>query len=516
MCGIWVSISSSRFVEPNNDTVDLLRARGPDAEGYHQVTVNAGGAKWHVSIYSTVLHLRGQAVVKQPLVTETGIFCWNGEAWLIDGKPVCGSDTQTLFARLVAASDSSTPGNIVRKVLTSIAGPFAFVYLDVVNTTVYYGRDRLGRRSLLQHSPSDDDLILASINSNRGAAYHEVDSMRLFEINLSSNHLQATLHSWEAHSTINSILPSSTRAPSEATVQHLIAHLTASVRVRIVDIPHLNSPVSGTSVCKVAILFSGGLDCTLLASLVHQVLPIDQPVDLLNVAFENSHNTKLDQYEKCPDRQTGRRSLAELRSICPERHWRFVAIDVSHVESSQYRRTIVQLMAPHNTEMDLSISMALHFAARGQSRVDSAPYTTGARVLLSGLGADELFAGYTRHATAYRRGGYASLIAELQLDWSRIGRRNLGRDDRVISHWGREVRYPYLDEALSKWVLDLPVWEKCGFGAEAEVDPAKLLLRLAATKLGLKQVANEKKRAIQFGARTAGLDGKRKGTDFVA
>ena len=513
MCGIYFSLSPSRSIEPDSDTVDLLRARGPDCEGRRQFTVAAGDSKCHLGFYSTVLHLRGEVVVKQPLFNEIGIFCWNGETWLIDGQPVEGNDTQTIFARLVAASNSSTPDDKVRRVLTSIAGPFAFVYADLANRILYYGRDRLGRRSLLQHSPSDGELILCSVSHTSGP--REVDSRYIFEIDLGSEHLQPVPHLWEAPFAVNSLVLGSRCAPGESRVQELISHLTASIRLRVLDIPTSHAQVSGSRQAKLAILFSGGLDCTLLARLAHELIPVNESVDLLNVAFENANNINSNQYEKCPDRQTGRRSFAELCSTCPARQWRFVAIDVSHIESSQHRQNLIQLMAPQNTEMDLSISMALHFAARGRGCVGSSSYSTRARVLLSGLGADELFAGYTRHATAYRRGGHASLIAELQLDWSRIGQRNLGRDDRVTSHWGREIRYPYLDESFSKWALELPVWEKCGFGLESALDPAKLLLRLAASKLGLKQTAKEKKRAIQFGARTAGLDGKRRGTDLV-
>ncbi len=185
--------------------------------------------------------------------------------------------------------------------------------------------------------------------------------------------------------------------------------------------------------------------------------------------------------------------------------------------------------------MDLSIACALYFAARGSGNAhdnittQASPYTTPARVFLSGLGADELFAGYTRHAIAFERRKHQGLLAELELDFSRLGKRNLGRDDRVISHWGREARYPYLDEALVKWALERPVWDKCGFGEmvvdkysveqdqSQELEAGKKVLRLVAWKHGMRSAAAEKKRAIQFGARTAKMEGgKTKGTDTLS
>lgn len=61
-------------------------------------------------------------------------------------------------------------------------------------------------------------------------------------------------------------------------------------------------------------------------------------------------------------------------------------------------------------------------------------YQTTARVLISGLGADELFTCYTRHSTAFIHHGYGGLINELEFGFQRIGERNLGRDNRVMSH----------------------------------------------------------------------------------
>lgn len=313
----------------------------------------------------------------------------------------------------------------------------------------------------------------------------------------------------------------------------LVGLLRDSLRVRLGSAPAKGSLAAPGD--RVAILFSGGIDCTLLARIAHGILPPEKCIDLLNVAFENpriiraaskavrSEKEVQSAYETCPDRITGRRSYAELIRLCPTRQWRFVAINIPFQELATHRTTIVELLHPHDTEMDFSIGCALYFAARGHgilmSSTDNGPqsYVSPAQVLISGLGADELFGGYSRHAIAYQRCGNEGLVNELRVDFERISQRNLGRDDRIISHWGKEVRYPFLDEDVVSWTLRLPASRKCNFDQAVEddrgLDGYKRLLRLAAWKLGLRQAAREKKRAIQFGARTAKMEaGRTKGT----
>jgi len=121
-----------------------------------------------------------------------------------------------------------------------------------------------------------------------------------------------------------------------------------------------------------------------------------------------------------------------------------------------------------------------------------------------GAGADEQMAGYSRHRGVFQRGGTAALAAELTMELSRIGKRNLGRDDRCISDHAREARFPYLDEGVVTFLATAPL----ALIADLEQPPGvgdKAVLRRAARELGLRGCTALVKRAIQFGSRIAKL-----------
>ncbi|KAK1315940.1 hypothetical protein QJS10_CPA05g01741 [Acorus calamus] len=254
----------------------------------------------------------------------------------------------------------------------------------------------------------------------------------------------------------------------------------------------------------VAVLFSGGLDSMILAALLDQCLSSSYVIDLLNVSFDG---------EFAPDRESARAGLRELQRFSPSRRWRLVEINADLSDLTSEVNHVKSIIYPSNTYMDLNIGIALWLAAGGDGWVYETAcdhhkhqhpykYKSEAKILLVGSGADEQCAGYGRHRTKYRMGGWLRLQEEMKLDMQRIWKRNLGRDDRCISDRGKEARFPFLDEDVINTLLEIPLWDI------AELDQPvgrgdKKILREVAWLLGLKGAAVHPKRAIQFGSRIA-------------
>ncbi|GFS25505.1 asparagine synthetase domain-containing protein 1 [Elysia marginata] len=222
-----------------------------------------------------------------------------------------------------------------------------------------------------------------------------------------------------------------------------------------------------------------------------------------------------------PDRQTGRTALSELN---PKRKWNFVEINVTQAELQSVRQShISRLIYPLRTVLDDSIGCAVWFAARGKGTVntprtenghqDSQAFHSQAQVLLCGMAADELFAGYSRHRATFNKEGWSGLEKEIEEELWRISARNLGRDDRIIADHGKEARFPYLDENFVEFVSKIPLHKRVDLNYPRGIGE-KLLLRLCAHSLGLVRTACQAKRAIQFGSKIAKLDSKKeKGSD---
>lgn len=299
-------------------------------------------------------------------------------------------------------------------------------------------------------------------------------------------------------------------APVQQAIRKLDELLQHSVAARVLHTAPVCRRCATAGSCahaKISILFSGGIDCSILALLADKYVPQTEPIELINVAFERLTATAAGPAQQpeskwnVPDRQTSLQTLDELQRLCPQRNWQLLQVNVSRRKLQQQLSThIRQLIYPLQTVLDECLGCAFWFAA-------AAPQST-ARVALLGSGADELFGGYTRHRNAWRRAGsdghsrQLAVRQELDMDWQRIPARNLARDDRIIADSGKTARAPFIEEHLASFVRSLAPQQRCCYSLPEGVGD-KLLLRLYGHSLGLREAVLLKKRAIQFGSRIA-------------
>lgn len=441
MCGILAYTHGIAGVEIAR--ADIQR-RGPNHYDY----VDLQG----FVVEAAVLALRNP-FTKQPIKEGGNIVAFNGQIYDHVGA---NENDASWFAK--RCTD-------LPKLLSEVDGEFAFVCVDK-DGIVWFGRDHIGRRSLVYRCEGEN-IIIASLAPD----CQECEA--------------GVLYSWHPSFGLRKTKIDFQYPPTDLKLKDA---LRGAIEKRCI-LP------SGLD--KVAVLFSGGLDCTLIAYFLCCILPETISIHLVNVAFENRRAGSL---YVTPDRLLGQRSLNELTQLFPNRALILDEVNVPYEEATNARPLVRHLIDPAATVMDLDIALAFYFAA-------AAP-TTGP-ILFSGLGADELFGGYSRHLRAARQD---RLVQELDMDFSRLGSRNLGRDDRVCCNDGKEVRYPYLDAEVVSVARNLPPEQKC------DGEKTKIALREVGKSLGLKAVISEKKRAIQFGSRSAKMDpgsGRAKGNDAL-
>ncbi|XP_044736011.1 asparagine synthetase domain-containing protein CG17486 isoform X2 [Chrysoperla carnea] len=531
MCGILCSITNA---ESNTtcsciDQSDFfLHNRGPDLHDITQVLLN----KWNVSLLGYVLWLQGKNPVNQPVHENDQYMLFNGDIFgelIQDETRLNEGDTLPLFNALIKSQS-------ILSSLKQLNGPYAIVYLD--KNKLYFARDHYGRRSLLISNHNNHLVISSVLKRNLNYKCIEIPPIGLFHIDLDQDSLEINVEPWNIpsnliqkaiqemeqlnlkinvnydnyvpltilHKELDSqlsmldVLLNNTKEESFEKLLNDIYWQTRVIKLKdlLQEAVHIRV-ITQPKHCKntIGILFSGGLDCTILAVLAHKCLPLSTEIHLFNVAFEKNNVNNFDT----PDRKTAIESLKELSSIYPERKWKFFEINILQTElQEQCSKHITHLINPLSSILDDSLGCAVWFASRGCSEEEKSP----CRLLLVGMGADELFGGYTRHRNAFRRGGWIRLSEELANDWNNLPHRNLARDDRVISDHSRQTRTPYLDESVVKYVSSLPTWDKCYLSDKLPSGVGdKLLLRLLAYHLGLRNVPFFPKRALQFGSRIA-------------
>ncbi len=111
------------------------------------------------------------------------------------------------------------------------------------------------------------------------------------------------------------------------------------------------------------------------------------------------------------------------------------------------------------------------------------------KILFGGLGSEEIFAGYERHAKADDK--HAECWQGLKSMW----KRDLVRYIPLMNYFSMTAQTPFLDENLIKTAMGIDISKKIS------AEQKKIILREIAEELGLpKEFAWRKKQAAQYGS----------------
>ena len=220
---------------------------------------------------------------------------------------------------------------------------------------------------------------------------------------------------------------------------------------------------------KFCVLFSGGLDSTLIAYLCK-----DLGADFVcyTVAVEEPG------MKEAEDLGYAKRIAADLGLKL-----KIKKIRVGELE--RYLKEVVPLIEDTDV-VKVGVALPTYVAC------EAAKEDFGVMTVFSGLGAEELFTGYERHKQVNKEDLNAECLAGLL----RMHERDLYRDELVAKSQGISLRAPFLATDLVDYALRIPA----SYKLSDDKTENKVILRQIARDLGLEEVAGRKKRAMQYGS----------------
>ncbi len=208
---------------------------------------------------------------------------------------------------------------------------------------------------------------------------------------------------------------------------------------------------------EVGVLFSGGIDSTIIAILAAEICD----VKLYTVGVEGSY-----------DMEAGRSAASSLGL-----EWHPIVITESEVVSAV--RDMVALTGNRNP-VSLSFQIPMYFVSHNADQ----------NLLVSGQGADELFAGYARYSTM----SISEKESQMTIDMAKLMEVTLHQEQLIAAHHGKELRYPFLHKDSVEAVNAIPLERRVGY------ETSKELLREVARLLNAGELAERKKKAAQYGS----------------
>jgi asparagine synthetase B (glutamine-hydrolysing) len=217
------------------------------------------------------------------------------------------NDTKYLFEHLRDETQ-------ILATISRTQGPYSFIF--VTKQTIYFGKDPMGRRSLL-HTYDGQAFKLTSTAPDK-SAWNELGTDGIYSLDRNTNSL--TLHLWSDMYERYNVTPVLISRPEtsitpeqdfiidanlyQQSVDKLIILLTRSVEKRVTNIYDTQDRA------HVGVLFSGGIDSVIITAMAQLVLQ-NQPIDLLNVSFGSSQK----QIDSGADRKQAIEAYQELKYV---------------------------------------------------------------------------------------------------------------------------------------------------------------------------------------------------------
>ncbi|MFQ5978800.1 MAG: diphthine--ammonia ligase [Candidatus Heimdallarchaeota archaeon] len=387
------------------------------------------------SLHAVVGHVQQPLSRRGRLVANCEIFNWKKLSNQVSNQPRNDAD---LLLFLLDQTEEPFLGDL----LCLLRGDYAFAYWR--DDHLWIARDLVGVKPIW-YAVENDELAFASERKTLFVmgfnSPHELNPRQILHYNVNNGEINFISRKFYQITPIH-------EATLDNQVDELLSLLEQSVEIRIPSVPF-------------GLLFSGGIDSTILAAILKK-LGHDFPCYVAATGL------------KAPDIEWGERAAREF-----DLDLRLIEVSLEETEAAL--PTIIPLLE-EATVMKVGVALPFFFACQRAA-------SDGMKVLFSGMGADELFAGY--HRQTMSEAVNEDCLSAIRGNYER----NAYRDDVISMNVGTELRVPYLDPEIVSFALRVPPKQKIHRAH------TKFILRKVAERLGISpKLTYRPKKAAQYGS----------------
>lgn len=434
MCGIFASFVSKDVNGKNKLMLEQnsMKHRGPDGSYTKDTITNNIIA--HLVFHR--LAIMGLTESENDILHHDGVYLiCNGEIYkhkyyaeLFNLKLETQSDCEVILKMYTSYMNNRTYEetvnlwnqiNYFKDAVLKLDGVFAFVLWDSKREIIFAGRDRIGIRPLF-YFQNNECLAFASeekgLLTNNNIFSDPNNSIKQFP----PGHIFYALTHRYSHFEKYWEPPKLSRFDWNLSKTMIRILFTEAVKKRLVS----DRPIG--------FLLSGGLDSSLVASVASKLL--NTRITTFSIGYENSS-----------DLLAARKVATYLNSD----HHEVILKDEDIVNNLQ---DLIWSLGSRDITT-IRASMPMYLLSRYISQ------NTDIKVIFSGEGSDEIFAGYLYLHKAPNR---KELHEELLLLVKELYLFDVRRGDRTTARWGLEIRVPFLDADFLDFVLAMDPALKMG------------------------------------------------------